>query len=262
MKLKGRTILVTGGTSGIGFAFAKRLLDMENTVIITGRSQQRIDQIVENNPGLIGIVADVSDPNSVEHLAKELIIHYPKLDIILNNAGIIHEFDLFDETVTYEQLTTEIATNLNGTIYITKTLLPLLAKQQEAMIVNVSSLLASITVANAPTYSATKAGIHMFSDALREQIRAKGKNIHVMELCPPVISETNLTDTFDEGFLNKIISLPLEKLVHVGIKGMQKNKLRVNAGFTKVMRFSMKFAPDFITHTWGHMLLKSKGTEH
>lgn len=164
---------------------------------------------------------------------------------------------MFDETITFEHITAEIATNLNGTIYITKALLPLLAKQQEAMIVNVSSLLANITVANAPAYSATKAGIHMFSDALREQIRAKGKNIHVMELCPPVISETNLTDTFDEGFMNKVISLPLAKLVTVGIKGMDKNKIRVNAGFTKVMRFSMKIAPDFITHTWGQMLLKS-----
>ena len=258
MKLKGRTILVTGGTSGIGFAFAKRLHDMGNTVIITGRSQQRIDQIVNNNPGFIGIMADVSNPDSVEHLAKELTLHYPKLDMVMNNAGIIHEFDLFDETVTYEDITAEIPTNLNGTIYMTKALLPLLAKQQEAMIVNMSSLLANITIANAPTYSATKAGIHMFSDALREQIRAKGKNIHVVELCPPVISETNLTDTFDEGFLNKIISLPLEKLVNIGIKGMEKNKLRVNAGFTKIMRFSMKFAPDFITHTWGGMLLKSK----
>lgn len=257
MKLKNRTILVTGGTSGIGFAFAKRFYDMGNTVIITGRSQGRIDQIVKNNPGLIGMAADVSDPKSVEQLAKELTVHYPKLDIIFNNAGIIHEFDLFDETITFEHITAEIATNLNGTIYITKALLPLLAKQQEAMIVNVSSLLANITVANAPAYSATKAGIHMFSDALREQIRAKGKNIHVMELCPPVISETNLTDTFDEGFMNKVISLPLAKLVTVGIKGMDKNKIRVNAGFTKVMRFSMKIAPDFITHTWGQMLLKS-----
>ncbi|MCL6603318.1 MAG: SDR family NAD(P)-dependent oxidoreductase [Paenibacillus sp.] len=258
MKLKNRTILVTGGTSGIGFAYAKRFLDMGNTVIITGRSQQRMDQIVKNNPGLIGMAADVSDPKSVEQLAKELRIHYPKLDVIFNSAGIIHEFDLFDEAVTYEHLTAEIATNLNGTIYITKALLPLLAQQKEAMIVNVSSLLANITVANAPAYSATKAGIHMFSDALREQIRAKGKNIHVMELCPPVISETNLTDTFDEGFLNKMISLPLAKLVNVGVKGMENNKIRVNAGFTKVMRFSMKFAPDFITHTWGQMLLKSK----
>ncbi|OKP93363.1 SDR family oxidoreductase [Paenibacillus sp. P32E] len=258
MNLINRTILVTGGTSGIGFAFAKRFLEMGNTVIITGRSQERIDQAVKNNPGLIGLAADVSDPISVDQLAQELAIHYPKLDIVFNNAGIMHEFDLFDENITYEHLAAEINTNLNGTIYVTKALLPLLAKQQEAMIVNVSSLLANITVANAPAYSATKAGVHMFSDALREQIRAKGKKIHVMELCPPVISETNLTDTYDEGFLNKMISLPLAKLVNAGITGMEKNKLRVNAGFTKVMRFSMKFAPDFITHTWGQMILKAK----
>lgn len=258
MKLQNRTILVTGGTSGIGFAFAKRFLEMGNTVIITGRSQERIDQAVKKNPGLIGMTADVSDPSSVEQLAKELTILYPKLDIVFNNAGIMHEYDLFDESITYAHLTAEISTNLNGTIYVTKAFLPLLSKQQESMIVNVSSLLANITVANAPTYSATKAGVHMFSDALREQIRATGKNIHVMELCPPVISETNLTDTYDEGFMNKMISLPLAKLVNAGIKGMEKNKIRVNAGFTKVMRFSMKFAPDFITHAWGQMILKAK----
>ncbi|MNC39874.1 Bile acid 7-dehydroxylase 1/3 [compost metagenome] len=93
---------MTGGTSGIGFAFAKRFLEMGNTVIITGRSQQRIDQAVKSNPGLIGMAADVSDPKSVEQLAKELTIHYPKLDIVFNNAGIMHEFDLFDESITYE----------------------------------------------------------------------------------------------------------------------------------------------------------------
>ncbi|SFE24631.1 uncharacterized oxidoreductase [Paenibacillus algorifonticola] len=262
MKLNNRTILVTGGTSGIGSAFAKRFHEMGNTVIITGRSQKRIDQAVKNNPGIIGMVADVSDAKSVEQLAKELAKHYPKLDIVFNNAGIINEFDLFDESITYEYLISEINTNLNGTIYVTKALLPLLAKQREAMIVNVTSLLANITVANAPTYSATKAGIHMFSDALREQIRYKGKNIHVMELCPPVISETNLTDTYDEGLMNKLISFPLTKLVNVGIKGMLRNKLRVNVGFTKVMRFSMKFAPDFITHTWGQMILKQGNKEN
>ncbi|WP_379160787.1 SDR family NAD(P)-dependent oxidoreductase [Paenibacillus sp. sgz5001063] len=91
MKLINRTILMTGGTSGISFAFAKRFLEMGNTVIITGRSQERIDQAVKNNPGLIGLVANVSDPSSVEQLAKELAIYHPKLDIIFNNAGNLHE---------------------------------------------------------------------------------------------------------------------------------------------------------------------------
>lgn len=258
MQLKNRTILVTGGTSGIGFAFAKRFLDMGNTVIITGRSEPRIRAAMEKAPGLVGMTVDVSDFESVQTFSEELALRYPQLDLVFNNAGMLHEFDLFDESVTYAQIAAEIRTNLNGIVYMTKALLPLLAERREAMIVNVSSLLANISVANAPTYSATKAGVHMFSDALREQIRAKGKNIHVLELCPPIITETDLTDTYDEGFLNKRIALPLPKLVEAGVRGIEKNKLRVNAGFTKPMRFFMKFAPDFITHTWAKTILKSK----
>lgn len=257
MQLKNRTILVTGGTSGIGLAFAKRFLEMGNTVIITGRSTERIEAVLQKVPGLAGIAADVGNPESVEKLAAQLALHYPRLDLVFNNAGIMHEFDLFDESITNQQLASEIQTNLNGTIYVTKALLPLLSKQDEAMIVNVSSVLSYVTVANAPTYSATKAGVHMFSDALREQIRFKGKSIHVMELCPPVISETELTTTYDEGFINKMIALPLPKLVEAGIRGIEKNKIRVNAGFTKLMRFAMKFAPDFTTRTFAKMVLKA-----
>lgn len=258
MKLTNKTILVTGGTSGIGFAFAERFLGMGNTVIITGRSRQRIEAAVQKAPGLIGMTLDVSDSESVQRLAGQLALHYPQLDLVFNNAGILHEFDLFDPDVAYERIAAEIHTNLNGTVYVTKALLPLLAERSEAMIVNVSSLLANISVANAPTYSATKAGVHMFSDALREQIRARGKKIHVMELCPPIITETDLTETYDEGFLNKRIALPLPKLVEAGIRGIEKNKLRVNPGFAKPMRFFMKFAPDFITHAWAKTILESR----
>ncbi|WP_246281270.1 SDR family oxidoreductase [Saccharibacillus qingshengii] len=174
MKLANRTILVTGGTSGIGLAFAQRFLQMGNTVIVTGRSLQRIEEAVAGSPGLIGLAADVSDPDSVAKLAETLRADYPTLDIVFNNAGIMHEYDLFDERITAGQLAAEINTNLTGTVYVTQALLPLLAARPEAMIVNVSSLLASVSVANAPTYSATKAGVHMFSDALREQMRESG----------------------------------------------------------------------------------------
>ncbi|MEJ9164757.1 SDR family NAD(P)-dependent oxidoreductase [Paenibacillus graminis] len=274
---KGAKLFIPGGTGGFGQIALPYAKSQGMFVTISGNGSARalaerlgadefIDYATQDYTDLLTGYDYVIDTRGAGEFCKQIkilkpggkAIHYPKLDIVFNNAGIMHEFDLFDESITYEHLAAEITTNLNGTIYVTKALLPLLAKQQEAMIVNVSSLLANITVANAPTYSATKAGVHMFSDALREQIRAKGKKIHVMELCPPVISETNLTDTYNEGFLNKMISLPLAKLVNAGIKGMEKNKLRVNAGFSKVMRFSMKFAPDFITHTWGQMILKAK----
>ncbi|MCM3194855.1 SDR family NAD(P)-dependent oxidoreductase [Priestia megaterium] len=116
MKLENRTILVTGGTSGIGLAFAKRFVEMGNTVIVTSRSKQNIDQAIKENPNLIGIAADVSQVKSVDQLVHQIKQQYSKLDVLFNSAGIMRYYDLFAEEVTGGQLTTEIDTNLNGTI--------------------------------------------------------------------------------------------------------------------------------------------------
>ncbi|AVK60963.1 oxidoreductase [Lactobacillus sp. CBA3605] len=255
MKLKNETILITGGTSGIGLAFAIRLMSMGNTVIIVGRSQSKLDTLLAKYPKLHGIAADVSQPKDVQALADTLNHDFPKLTIILNSAGIMRQYDLFDSKIALPDLTAEIQTNLYGTIYVTKSLLPLLQKQPEAMIVNVSSLLALMSVADSPIYSASKTGVHMYTDALREQIRAKGLNIHVLELLPPLVTETNLTSQYDNDRLTKMVSSPLSKLVDAGIKGMAKNRLQVNVGFTAVLRQFMKIMPNTITHIWGKQTL-------
>lgn len=242
MKLKNNTIIITGGTSGIGLAFANELLKRGNKVIIVGRNQKNIDKIIKDNIGIIGLQGDVSNANSVRKMASFINENYPEANILINSAGIMHPFNMLDENVDLEQVTSEVETNLNGTIWMTKALLPQFSKQKEAMIVTVSSGLSYITSPIQPVYSATKAGVHMFTDALRIQLKKSNKNIHVMELVPPLVAETNL----EPNMQKKGPNMSLNTLVEHGIQGMEKNNKRVVPGFSKFMRFAGKYFPDFL----------------
>ncbi|MBD1379827.1 SDR family oxidoreductase [Metabacillus arenae] len=242
MELKNNTIIITGGTSGIGLAFANELLKRGNKVIVVGRNQETIDKITKDNKGLIGLRGNISNADSVRKIAAFINENYPEANILINSAGIMRPFKMLDENVDLEQATSEVETNLNGTIWITKALLPQFSKQREAMIVTVSSGLSYVTSPIQPVYSATKAGVHMFTDALRIQLKKSNKNIHVMELVPPLVAETNLEPNMQKRGPN----MSLKTLVKHGIKGMEKNKKRVVPGFSKFMRFAGKYFPDFL----------------
>ncbi|MGG1615312.1 SDR family oxidoreductase [Paenibacillus sp. NRS-1781] len=245
MKLSNRTVVVTGGTSGIGLAFALNLLNRGNKVIVIGRNQATLDQVTHRHKGLIGLRGDVSNANSVREMAAILRDRYPEVSILFNSAGIMRTFELMDDNLDLERTTAEIETNLNGIIWTTEALLPQLARQDEAMIVTVSSGLAYVTSPLHPVYSATKAGVHMFTDALRIQLRKSKTNIHVMELVPPLVAETNLLPGMQNG---GIPSMSLDTLVKHGIKGMEQNKKRVVPGFSKILRFAGKYFPDTLSN--------------
>ncbi|MDQ0167151.1 putative oxidoreductase [Bacillus horti] len=214
-------------------------------MIVIGRNQTTLNQVTKKHKGLIGLQGDVSNPGSVREMAAFLRDRYPEASILFNSAGIMREFKLIDDSLDLERTTAEIQTNLNGTIWMTEALLPQLAQQSEAMIVTVSSGLSYVTSPLHPVYSATKAGVHMFSDALRIQLKKAGKNIHVMELVPPLVAETNLLPE-NEG---PIPSMSLDTLVKHGLKGMEKNKKRVVPGLSKVLRFGGKFFPDVLANS-------------
>lgn len=245
MNLSNNTIVITGGTSGIGLAFAKELLKRGNKVIVVGRNQKTIDEVMKNNKGLIGLQGDVSSRDSVRKIAVFIKENHPEANILFNSAGIMRSFSLLDENMELEQVTNEVETNLNGTIWMTQALLPLLAAQNEAMIVTVSSGLSYVSSPMHPIYSATKAGVHMYTDALRIQLNKSGANIHVMELVPPLVAETNLEPSMKGagGFPN----MSLDTLVKHGLKGMEKNKNRVVPGLSKFLRFAGKFFPDLLS---------------
>lgn len=253
MKLTNNTILVTGGTSGIGLALATKLNQLGNQVIVLGRNQKRIEEVAKKNPELITHQTDISNSDDVEALAEWITASYPQLNIVINSAGIMHSYSLFDEELSIAKLTAEIQTNLIGTIAVDKTLLNHLVKQPESLIVNVSSGLANVSSAAHPVYSATKAGVHMFTDALREQLLFTNQDqVHVMELVPPLVAETNLEPDSDTSVSG---NMSLADLVNAAIIGMEKDKIRVNAGYAKALRKAGQVAPDVTEHQMAQTML-------
>jgi uncharacterized oxidoreductase len=180
-----RTILITGATSGIGLALAERLQAQGNRVIITGRRQALLDQAVAANPGMTGLQSDVSDPAQIAALSTRLAKDHPDLSAVILNAGIMQPERLGPNPTPLSLAEDTITTNLLGPIRLAHALLPQLLAQPKAAIVTVSSGLAFVPLAATPTYSATKAAIHSWSQSLRWQLRDTPVRVH--ELAPPAV---------------------------------------------------------------------------
>lgn len=183
MKLSGNTILITGGGSGIGRALAEALQAKGNKVIVAGRRQGPLDAVVADNPGMASAVLDVSDPAAIRAVSARLIADHPDLNVVIQNAGIMVAEDIAADDWTLDTAEAIITTNLLGPIRLTAALLPHLKKKGDATIMTVSSGLAFVPLAATPTYGATKAAIHSWSIALRQQLSESG--IGVIELIPP-----------------------------------------------------------------------------
>jgi len=181
MKVTGNTILITGGGSGLGRGLAEAFHKRGNTVIIAGRRKEVLDQVVAANPGIVALQLDVQSEASINAFAEELTAKFPGLNVLINMAGIMKTEQIIDPKAAEET----INTNLLAPIRLTAALLPTLQKQPSSTIMNVSSGLAFTPLALTPTYSATKAAIHSWSQSLRFQL--KGSNVEVLELAPPYV---------------------------------------------------------------------------
>jgi uncharacterized oxidoreductase len=184
MQLSGRTILLTGGSSGIGLALAHRLVAAGNVVIATGRREGALDEVRRVLPSVVTIPSDMGSAASRTGLAAQLVARFPALDVVINNAGIQRKVDLL-QPEPWEQTREEIAINLEGPIHLTALLLPHLLARPSATLVNVSSGLAFVPLAAAPVYSATKAALHSYTLSLRHQLR--GTSVEVVEVVPPAV---------------------------------------------------------------------------
>lgn len=180
-----KKILITGATSGIGLALASRLHALGHGVIITGRRKALLDAATKAHPGMIGLQNDISDPAAIAALAGTLAKDHPDLSMVLHNAGIMKPERLGADATGLSISEETITTNLLGPIRLTHALMPLLLAQPKAAIVTVSSGLAFVPLAATPTYSATKAAIHSWTQALRWQLRDTGISVH--ELAPPAV---------------------------------------------------------------------------
>jgi len=243
MNINGNTILITGGTSGIGFEMAKQLLALGNTVVITGRSEERLAVAKAELGAAHTFVCDAANPDDIQRLHKHMTLNFPNLNMLINNAGIMHKINLQNHDYDAHGLTQEIDTNVKGPIWMCDTFLPLLKRNKHAAIVNVSSGLAFVPLPISPIYCATKAALHFYSLSLREQLR--NTNVQVFELAPPA-TQTTLLDTFDTEEMKGTSFMTTEDLVKSFIQGVERNVYEICPGQSAQLRFMSRFFPKFI----------------
>lgn len=190
MRMTGNTILITGGTSGIGRALAERFHDQGNSVIITGRRKELLDEITAVRPGIIGMVVDLNDAESVNRMSRDVRLRFPELNVLIANAGISRIENLCADNWEATDAIEIVQTNIVGLLRTTAALLPVLKAQSSATIMATSSALAFVPRADFPAYCASKAFLHSWLMSVRHQFRAT--SVEVLELSPPYV-QTALT---------------------------------------------------------------------
>jgi uncharacterized oxidoreductase len=190
MKMTGNTILLTGGTSGIGRALAEAFHDRGNRVVVTGRRLALLDEITAARPGLVGMQLDLDDPTSLLRLAGDMRERFPELNVLVANAGISRTEDVVADGWDASEAESIVRTNIMGVLHVAAALLPVLKTRPDATILATSSALAFVPRADFPTYCASKAFLHSWLISLRHQLRRIP--VEVLELSPPYV-QTELT---------------------------------------------------------------------
>lgn len=239
MDLKNSTILITGGTSGIGLELVRQLTEQGSTIIITGRKQAALNETKKRFPKIHIFQSDVSDPEDIERLYEQVTQQFPGLNMIVNNAGEMRLLDVQDASKDLENITREIDINLTGTIRMVHQFLPFLIRKPAAAIVNVSSAISFLPYSTAPVYSASKAGVHAYTMALRLQLNKT--SVRVFELIPPGVN-TNLQNDWvlppNPGQM-----MDVDKLVNVAIKGLLNDTPEIRPFLVTVIKFLSRLIP-------------------
>jgi uncharacterized oxidoreductase len=240
MKLTGRTILITGGSAGIGLAFALKFLELGNTVIVTGRRQTALDEVKAKYPKLHTIQGDVAEPEQIAALAARVKAEFPKLDVLMNNAGIMLHKNLKVPAADLDGLMAEVNINLGGVIRTTSAFIDILAANK-GTVINVSSALAFVPLPSAPIYCATKAAVHAYTQSLRFQLEEAG--VEVIELMPPGV-KTAMTAGLSEG--EGVTLITTDELIKQSFAGFKAGKLEIRPGQSNQLALMRRIAPNFI----------------
>lgn len=255
MKMTGNTILVTGGGSGIGRGLAEAFHKLGNTVIIAGRRQSVLREVVQANPGMEFVGLDAAGENSIANAADHLQERFPKLNVILHSAGIMknENLKLGETAITSET----VAINLLGPMLINAALMPQLLRQPGGAILTVTSGLAFLPLAMTPTYSATKAAIHAYTQALRYQLQDTA--VQVIEIVPPYV-QTELMGARQKADPN---AMPLEEYLKETMELLQSNPeaKEILVERVKPLRFAERGDYDAFFKTRNDAFTKARAAE-
>jgi len=247
MKLEKRKVLVTGGTAGIGAALTERLLQQACEVIVCGRQRDALEAL-NNRKGAYPVYADLANQEDVARLALEISAQHPDLSVIFNNAGLQVEFDIantpMDEAIEIARRETQI--NFLAPFALTTYLLPTLARQPDAIIVNVTSPLALSPKKSSPIYCAAKAALRSYTRSLRFQLADSHPHIHVVEAQPPLV-DTAMTKGRGKGKISP------QAAAQGILDGVESGRLEVYVGKANLMHFIHRWAPSIaerITKRW------------
>jgi uncharacterized oxidoreductase len=229
MNLTGNTIFITGGGSGIGRGLAEALHAKGNKVVISGRRKDVLEKTIKANPGMELVELDVSDVSSIDAVAKKLIVDYPELNVLINNAGIM-TMDGVDGVVDDSKVASVVTTNLLGPIRMTSALIEHLKKQKMATVAYVTSGLAFTPLAGTATYNATKAGLHSF--ALSQRYLLKNTSVKVLEIIPPYV-QTELNGPLQASDPN---AMPLQQFIDETMQALGTDADEVMTERVKPMR--------------------------
>jgi uncharacterized oxidoreductase len=239
MELEERTILITGGTSGIGFEMAKQLIARRNTVLITGRDQRKLEEAKSALPGVHTFQSDASKAEDIQSLQQRVTTEFPACDTLINNAGIMRNLNM-NKPRSLTDVTRELDLSLSGPLQMVQEFLPHLKSKPNALIVNVSSGLAFVPFPLSPIYSAAKAGIHAFTRCLRVQL--KGSNVTLVELAPPGV-ETKLFRGEFKTEMKGQKGMAVDVLVTKAIAGIEAGKTEIRPGLSNVLYLMSRLAP-------------------
>ena len=237
MKTQGNTILITGATRGIGLALMKKFYSLNNEIIAVGRDQNSLIQLQKDFPKISVIQCDLSNSKSIKNLTSQIAEKHPSLNTLINNAGIqvnFYEEPFGTNQELWSDVEREIKVNLTSPIQLCFELIPILLKNKNASIVNVTSGLAFAPKKSAPVYCGTKSGIHIFSKALRYQYEDSG--LKVFEIIPPLV-DTDMTKGRGKG---KITPGQLADEFLIAFKN---NTFEVNIGKVKLLRILKRILP-------------------
>lgn len=232
MNLRGNTILITGGTGGIGRALAQRLSGEGNAVIVCGRREDRLAALHETHPGIVTRRCDLARPEERHGLADWIVREHPDLNVLVNNAGVQLRFDA-TRPVDLARIALETELNIVAPVHLTSLLAGHLATRPGATVVNVSSGLAFAPLARVGFYSATKAAVHSITLTMRHQLARLG--IRVIELGPPSV-DTELGGDLRDDPAQTHGGMPIADFVEAAMAALASESEEILVGLAARMK--------------------------